>query len=48
MVAPCFEKDDITAAVNCLVKESTERWTREQGMVDDTTVIIAFLDVSNE
>jgi len=27
------------------MKESVERWTREQGMVDDITIVVAFLNV---
>jgi len=27
------------------MKESVERWQREQGMVDDITIIITFLNV---
>ena len=27
------------------MRESVERWTREQGMVDDITIVIAFLNV---
>lgn len=27
------------------MRESVERWTREQGMVDDITIVIAFLSV---
>ena len=27
------------------MKESVERWTREQGMVDDITIMIAYLNV---
>ena len=27
------------------MKESVDRWQREQGMVDDITIVIAFLNV---
>lgn len=30
------------------MRESAERWQREQGMVDDITIIVAFLNVGNK
>ena len=40
-----YKNKDADGAINFLMKESVERWTREQGMVDDITILIAFLDV---
>lgn len=36
---------DAEGAASHLVKESVERWESEQGMVDDITIVIAFLNV---
>lgn len=30
------------------MKESVERWQREQGMVDDITVIVVFMNCGGE
>lgn len=32
-------------AANFLVKEAAKRWKHEQGMIDDITIIVAYLDV---
>ena len=40
-----YANKDVEGAINYLMKESVERWTREQGMVDDITIIIAYLNV---
>ena len=40
-----YNTRDADGAVNALIKESVERWNREQGMVDDITIVIAFLNV---
>jgi len=40
-----YKQRDAEGAVNHLMKESVERWQREQGMVDDITIIVAFLNV---
>lgn len=42
-----YERRDAEGAINYLIKESTERWTREQGMVDDITIIIVFLNLGS-
>jgi len=40
-----YKFKDAEGAVNHLTKESVDRWQREQGMVDDITIIVAFLNV---
>ena len=35
--------DDPTSAVRVLVKEANTRWMKEEQVIDDTTVIAAFL-----
>ena len=42
-----YQNRDADGAINFLMKESVDRWTREQGMVDDITILIAFLNVGN-
>ena len=42
-----YQNKDAEGAINFLMKESVDRWTREQGMVDDITIIVAFLNVGN-
>lgn len=37
--------DDPKRAVDHLVREATQRWMREEQVVDDTTVAVAFLNV---
>ena len=39
-----YPRRDSEGAANHLLRESVERWTNEQGMVDDITIIVAFLD----
>jgi len=39
-----FDKRDAEGAASHLMKESVDRWTREQGMVDDITIIVIFLN----
>lgn len=36
---------DAEGAANYLMNEAVDRWQTEQGMVDDITIIIAFLNV---
>lgn len=43
-----YDKRDAEGAANHLMKEATERWQREQGMVDDITIIVVFLNISDE
>ena len=38
---------DADGACNHLMRESVDRWQTEQGMVDDITIIVAFLNVGN-
>ena len=40
-----YKQRDADGAISFLMKESVERWTREQGMVDDITIVVAFLNV---
>ena len=40
-----YQNQDADGAINYLIRESAERWQREQGMVDDITIIVAFLNV---
>lgn len=40
-----YQSKDAENACNYLVKEAAERWQMEQGMVDDITIIVAFLNV---
>lgn len=39
-----YKSRDADGAVNHLMKESVDRWQREQGMVDDITIMVAFLN----
>ena len=45
IVTGYYATRDADGAAAYLLRESTDRWTREQGMVDDITIIIAFLSV---
>jgi hypothetical protein len=40
-----YQSKDADGAASYLAKEATERWTQEQGMVDDITIVVAFLNV---
>lgn len=40
-----YQSKDADGACNYLVREAAERWQMEQGMVDDITIIVAFLNV---
>lgn len=40
-----YPQRDAEGAANYLVKEAVDRWQSEQGMVDDITIIIAFLNL---
>ena len=42
-----YRQKDTDGAINYLMKESVERWQREQGMIDDITIIVAFLNVGD-
>ena len=41
---PFYVNKDAEGAVNYLMKEAVDRWQREQGMVDDITIIVVFLN----
>lgn len=40
-----YRNRDADGAISHLTRESVDRWQREQGMVDDITIIVAFLNV---
>ena len=44
---PYYEKRDPEGAVSHLMRESVDRWQREQGMIDDITIIVIFLNCGN-
>lgn len=39
--------DDPKKAVDLLITEANSRWMKEEQVIDDTTVVVAFLDVRN-
>lgn len=40
-----YNKLDADGAVNLLMNEAVIRWQKDQGMVDDTTIILAYLNI---
>ena len=44
-ILPFHQANDAENAVACLVRICVDRWMREAGMVDDITIIVAFLNV---
>ncbi|CEM13721.1 unnamed protein product [Vitrella brassicaformis CCMP3155] len=44
IVSPFHDKQDPQAACDALVKESNQRWRAEEEVIDDTTVIVVFLN----
>ena len=42
-----YPNRDADGAAAHLVRESVDRWQTEQGMVDDITIVVAFLNVGN-
>jgi serine/threonine protein phosphatase PrpC len=42
-----YERKDPEGAATRLMQESAERWQREQGMIDDITIIVVFLNICN-
>ena len=40
-----YKQRDPGGAIDYLIKESVDRWQREQGMVDDITIVVAYLNV---
>lgn len=45
---PFYERGDAEGAVQLLMRESVDRWQREQGMVDDITIIVAFIKPASD
>jgi hypothetical protein len=43
-----YAQRDAEGACNVLVREAADRWQAEQGMVDDITIVIAFLNVGSQ
>lgn len=41
-----YDKRDAEGAATFLMKESVERWQRDQGMIDDITIIVIFLNIN--
>jgi hypothetical protein len=48
MVIPFYDRRDPDGAANKLMQEAAERWQREQGMIDDITIIVVFLNINND
>jgi len=40
-----YNKRDCDGANNLLMTESVQRWQKQQGMVDDITIIVAYLKI---
>ncbi len=40
-----YSRKDADGAANYLTQESVKRWQTEQGMVDDITIIVAYLHI---
>ena len=47
IVKQYYPTRDAEGAASHLVREAVERWQTEQGMVDDITLIVAFLNVGS-
>ena len=47
ILIPFYERRDPDGAVSRLMQEAADRWQREQGMIDDITIIVIFLSVRN-
>jgi len=47
-ILPFYKKDRKKPgkAIEKLIQKSTSRWNKEEGVVDDTTVILLYLNVS--
>lgn len=47
-ILPFYKKDKTKPgkAIEKLIQKSTNKWVKEEGVVDDTTVIVAYLNVS--
>jgi serine/threonine protein phosphatase PrpC len=48
ILIPYYDRRDAEGAVTRLMTESAERWQREQGMIDDITIIVIFMNVKGE
>ena len=44
IVKDFYLKNDLEGALEYLYKESSKRWITKESVIDDITVIIAFLD----
>ena len=44
MVKDFYLKNDIDGALNYLYKESSKRWIMEEEVIDDITILMAFLN----
>lgn len=47
VASPFYERGDAEGAISFLIKEASDRWTREQGMIDDITIILVFINPNN-
>ena len=45
MLIPFYERRDPDGAASRLMQEAADRWQREQGMIDDITIIVIFLSI---
>ena len=43
-----YEKKDSDGAATHMVNESVKRWQKEQGMIDDITIVLAYLKIDPE
>ena len=41
-----YDKRDAEGAINKLIDESVRRWQRDQGMVDDITIVLAYISTA--
>ena len=48
MLIPFYERRDPDGAVSRLMQDAADRWQREQGMIDDITIIVIFLSIRGE
>ena len=46
MIAKC-PRNDPAVAVEILAKESNKRWMREEQVVDDTTIAVAYFNITD-
>ena len=45
MSQPYYDRRDADGVLNILVNESVLRWQREHGMIDDITIVLAYLNI---